>query len=103
MNNAQSATILAGYRAVIAPSAAVITKRLVDPGVYVQVGTPILRLAVIDRLRIQANVSQHDIAAVHPGTPFEATTASGSTIRGREGARVRELRVEDRCRRARFE
>ena len=85
-NNAQAADILAGYRAVVAPSAAVVTKRLVDPGVYVQVGTPILRLAVIERLRIQANVSQRDIASIHVGTPFEATTASGSITRGRVSA-----------------
>ena len=82
-SNAQSASTLAGYRTIIAPSNAVVTKRLIDPGVYVQAGTPILRVAVVDHLRIQANVAQQDLSSIHVGTPFAAKTLGGTTLRGR--------------------
>lgn len=82
-NAAQGSSTLAGYRTVVAPDDAVVAKRLVDPGVYVQAGTPILRIAVIDRLRIQANVAQQDLSAITIGTPIEARVSNGKTLRGR--------------------
>jgi HlyD family secretion protein len=81
--SAQADAIMAGYTAVIAPSDGVVLKRLVDPGTYVQAGTAVARVAVIDRLRVQANVAQEDLAAIRVGTPVE-TRADGRTgLRGR--------------------
>jgi RND family efflux transporter MFP subunit len=61
----------------------VVVKRLVDPGVYVQVGTPIARIAVVDRLRLQANVAQSDLPNVVQGALLVATLPDGRTVRGR--------------------
>lgn len=82
-NAAQSAGTLATYRTVVSPDDAVVVKRLVDPGVYVQAGTSILRIEVINRLRIQANVAQGDLSGITIGTPMEARMSNGKVLRGR--------------------
>ena len=80
---AQGAGTMAAYRTVVSPDDAVVVKRLVDPGVYVQAGTPILRIAVINRLRIQANVAQEDLSGISIGAPMEARLSNGKVLRGR--------------------
>ncbi|MEO6913128.1 MAG: efflux RND transporter periplasmic adaptor subunit [Candidatus Baltobacteraceae bacterium] len=80
---AQSRAITAGYTNVVVPSDAVVMKRLVDPGVYVQPGTPILQVAVLDELRIEAQVSQRDLSAIGVGAPIEVTFDDGTTLHGR--------------------
>lgn len=81
--NAQSQRVSAGYTSVIAPDDAVVMKRLVDPGTYVTAGTPILQLAVLGRLRVQAQISQEDMAAVQIGTPIDIVIDGGKTLHGR--------------------
>lgn len=81
--NAQSQRVSAGYTSVIAPDDAVVMKRLVDPGTYVTAGTPILQLAVLGRLRVQAQISQEDMAAVQIGTPIDIVIDAGKTLHGR--------------------
>lgn len=80
---AQAQNVTAGYTNLIVPDNAIVVKRLVDPGVYVQAGTPILQVAVIDRLRVQAQVAQSDIASVHVGAPIDVRFEAGRTLRGR--------------------
>ena len=80
--NAKSQSVTAGYANVIVPNDAVVMKRLVDPGVYVQAGTPILQVAVIDRLRVQAQVAQQDLADVQIGTPIDVIFGNGKTFHG---------------------
>ena len=82
-SSAQSAGTLAAYRTVVAPNDAVVLKRLVDPGVYVAAGTAILRIAVVDRLRIQANVAQEDRSGIDIGTPIDAQLPNGKIVHGR--------------------
>lgn len=82
-NTARAAGIMAAYRTVIAPDNAVVVKRLVDPGTYVPSGTPILRIAVVERVRIQANVAQGDLGSIGIGTPMEARLSNGKILRGR--------------------
>lgn len=82
-SSAQAQAALAGYTDVTSPNDAVVVKRLIDPGVYVPIGTPIARIAVIDRLRIQANVAQRDLRSIVVGTPLEARLTDGSVVRGR--------------------
>jgi RND family efflux transporter MFP subunit len=79
---ARTQAILAGYARIVAPNDGIIVKRLVDPGVYVQAGTVIARLAVVDRLRVQASVAQGDLAGIGVGTPLDVTSA-GRTFHGR--------------------
>ncbi|HZZ01259.1 MAG TPA: efflux RND transporter periplasmic adaptor subunit [Candidatus Baltobacteraceae bacterium] len=81
--DARSQSTLASYRAITAADDGVVVKRLVDPGTYVQAGTPIARIAVLDRVRIQANVAQDDLSRIHLGVPLEASTANGGVVRGR--------------------
>jgi len=81
--NAATDATLAGYTTITSPNDAVVVKRLVDPGVYVQAGTAIARLAVVDRLRVQANVAQQDLAHVAVGAPVDATLRDGTVMHGR--------------------
>lgn len=73
----------ADYRTVRSPDDAIVVKRMVDPGVYVQPGTVIARIAVIRKLRIAANVSQEDLASVTVGLPLEAKLQDGRIVHGR--------------------
>jgi RND family efflux transporter MFP subunit len=81
-HEARTQAILAGYARIVAPNDGIIVKRLVDPGTFVQAGTVIARLAVVDRLRVQANVAQGDLAGLSVGAPLEVTSA-GRTFHGR--------------------
>ncbi len=82
-NEAQTQSTLAGYRSVIAPDDAVVVKRLVDPGTYVQAGTPIAQIAVLDKLRVQANVAQSDVQKISLGDPVDAALPNGQVVHGR--------------------
>jgi multidrug efflux pump subunit AcrA (membrane-fusion protein) len=75
--------ILAGYTTLSASDDAVVVNRLVDPGSYVESGTPLLRVAVISRVRVQANVAQEDLAGITIGTPLTAIVDGGQPIRAR--------------------
>lgn len=77
---AAAAGVMAGYTRVVAPSDGIVVKRLVDPGSYVQLGVPVLRIAVINRARIQANVAQEDLSAIRTGSRLDATLPSGLVI-----------------------
>ena len=77
---ASAQSILAGYTTLVASDNSVVVSQLVDPGSYVEAGTPILKVAVIDRVRIQANVAQGDLLSIAVGDPLDATIDSGSAI-----------------------
>jgi len=80
--NAQAQSINASYTTVVVPDDSVVMKRLVDPGVFVQPGTPILQVAVIDRLRVQAQIAQRDLQRIAVGTPIVVTFDDGRTLNG---------------------
>jgi multidrug efflux pump subunit AcrA (membrane-fusion protein) len=67
--------VVRDYVEITAPAGGVVVKRLVAPGVLVQPGMAILKLAQIDRIRLQANVGERDVAAIRVGTPVSVTTA----------------------------
>ncbi len=77
---AQSQNVIAGYADVIVPNDSVVMKRLVDPGVYVQPGTPILQVAVVNRLRVQAQVAQQELAGIDIGTPVDVMLGDGRVL-----------------------
>jgi multidrug efflux pump subunit AcrA (membrane-fusion protein) len=79
---AQVDAIMAGYTAVVAPSDGVVLKRLVDPGTYVQAGTVVARVAVVDKLRVQANVAQEDLPKIAVGAPVETREDGRGVLRG---------------------
>ena len=71
------------YRFIRAPFSGVVTKRFLSPGVLVNPGTPILNVAQIDKVRLQANVAEQDLGSISVGSEVIATTLKGSkkTIR----------------------
>jgi RND family efflux transporter MFP subunit len=81
--SAQVDAIVAGYTAIVAPSDGVVLKRLVDPGTYVPAGTAVARVAVIDRLRVQASVAQQDLPKISVSAPVEARVDGRGVLRGR--------------------
>lgn len=76
----QTATVVRDYVTIVASSPGYVVKRLVAPGVLVQPGMAILKLAQIDRVRLQANVGERDVASIRVGSPVQVTTsAAGQT------------------------
>ena len=66
-SGAGSARIISGYREMRALDDAVVSERLISPGSLVQPGQPILKLKVVDRVRVQARVPVDKAASLHPG------------------------------------
>ena len=58
-----------------------VVKRLVAPGVLVQPGTVILKVAQIDKVRLQANVGEKDLGSIRVGSPVWVTTAAAGQPR----------------------
>jgi multidrug efflux pump subunit AcrA (membrane-fusion protein) len=76
---ARTARVVRDYVTIVAPSAGYVVKRIVAPGVLVQPGMPILKITQVDRVRLQANVGEKDLASIRVGAPVRVTTtASGA-------------------------
>jgi RND family efflux transporter MFP subunit len=76
---ARTARVVRDYVTIVAPSAGYVVKRLVAPGVLVQPGMPILKITQVDRVRLQANVGEKDLASIRVGAQVRVTTmASGA-------------------------
>jgi len=73
--SAQAAT-MRGYTELRASAGGVVTARNVAPGVVVQPGTSLLKLARIEVVRLQANVSEADLGSVRVGQRMIARTAA---------------------------
>jgi HlyD family secretion protein len=71
----QTAAIVRDYVNIVSPGAGYVVKRLVAPGVLVQPGMAILKIAQIDRVRLQANVGEKDLASIKVGSPVVVTLA----------------------------
>lgn len=82
----RTASVVRDYVTIVAPSSGYVVKRLVAPGVLVQPGTPILKIAQIDRVRLQANVGEKDVASIRAGSAVTVTTVG--TNQPVTGARV---------------
>lgn len=79
----RTATVVRDYVTIVAPTSGYVVKRLVAPGVLVQPGMPILKIAQIDRVRVQANVGEKDVAAMRLGSPVGIATTDGRTLAAR--------------------
>jgi multidrug efflux pump subunit AcrA (membrane-fusion protein) len=66
--NVRAAGVVHGYVNIVAPNGGFVVKRLVAPGVLVQPGMAILKTAQIDRVRLQANVGERDLASIKVGS-----------------------------------
>jgi RND family efflux transporter MFP subunit len=76
---ARTANIITGYTTIRALGNGVVTQRLVSPGVVVQPGQTLMRIAVIDRVRVQASVAGSDAQQVQVGDPVQIRPSQGST------------------------
>jgi multidrug efflux pump subunit AcrA (membrane-fusion protein) len=72
----RTATVVRDYVTIEAPSHGYVVKRLVAPGVLVQPGMAILKITRIDRVRLQANVGERDLAAIRVGAPVVVRSLS---------------------------
>jgi multidrug efflux pump subunit AcrA (membrane-fusion protein) len=70
---ARTAKVVRDYVVIEAPSTGYVVKRLVAPGVLVQPGMAILKIAQIDRVRLQANVGERDLASIRVGSAVTVT------------------------------
>lgn len=67
----KTAQLVQGYTRIEAPYSAYVTARLAAPGTLVTLGMPILRLADMRNVRIQAVLSEKDISSVRKGNIIE--------------------------------
>lgn len=75
---ARQAGVVQSYGRIVSPANGVVTARPVAPGTLVQPGTVILRVAEIDRVRVQANVAVEDMAGIRVGSPVSLFIQGGS-------------------------
>ncbi len=73
------AEIEAGYTRIYASDNGVVVKRLVSPGVVVSPGLLLMRVAHIDRVRVQAAVSNSDLAKIKVGDPVTVAKSADAT------------------------
>ncbi|HZV76416.1 MAG TPA: efflux RND transporter periplasmic adaptor subunit [Candidatus Babeliales bacterium] len=67
-----------------APYDAVVANRLVDPGAYASPSQPVLQVARVDKVWINVNVPDEDLAYVHPGinVTYQSKSLPGRTFSG---------------------
>ncbi len=75
---AKTAQVVRDYVNILAPSNGYVVKRLVAPGVLVQPGMAILKTTQVDKVRLQANVGEKDVASIKVGSPVTVTTTANS-------------------------
>lgn len=80
---AATASVMSSYTQIEAPVTGIVQERMIDPGMVVQPGMGILKIGDYSRIRLQANVAQHDATKIRIGTPIIAKIPGTSvTING---------------------
>jgi membrane fusion protein (multidrug efflux system) len=77
---------------VMAPYSGVVSRRYLNPGAFVQPGTPIIRLVEAGPLRVRFWVPEEELSGIRPGVRFEVSTQSTEDVVG--GGRVSRLSGE---------
>lgn len=80
------ARVVRGYTEIRASTDGLVTQRLVAPGVLVNAGTPILKIAQIDPIRLQVNVAVNDLTQLRAGMPVTVHIGEGGTVQARISA-----------------
>jgi RND family efflux transporter MFP subunit len=76
---AHASEIVSGYTTIRAMGNGVVTQRVVSPGVLVQPGQLIARIAIIDRVRVQASVARSDAQDIDIGDSVQIRSSQSST------------------------
>jgi multidrug efflux pump subunit AcrA (membrane-fusion protein) len=74
-SGASGADVVAGYRNLRALSAGVVSERVVSPGSLVQPGEAVLRIKVMNQVRVQAKVPGRYAGQIREGSPVVITVA----------------------------
>lgn len=77
--NLENATIYDKYTKIFAKDDIVVTKRLISPGVVVSPGMLILKLAYVNKVRVQASVASQDAMVLHIGDTVYLKSAEDNT------------------------
>jgi len=82
--NANVLAVQVSQTSIYAPYDGVISQRLLDPGAFASPSQPVLTISRIDKIWLNVNVPDEDLAYVRPGVPFTYTTTSipGKTFNG---------------------
>lgn len=78
----QVADATLSHTRVAAPFAAVVVRRLVEPGTVVVPGTPLLQLVDVASLWVRVQVDEAVLAQVQPGQPARIQLRSGQALAG---------------------
>lgn len=73
----KTSQVVHDYVNIRATTSGYVVKRLVAPGVLVQPGMAVLKIAQLDRVRLQANVGERDLAGIRVGSPVTVATGGG--------------------------
>ncbi|MEX2154461.1 MAG: efflux RND transporter periplasmic adaptor subunit [Gemmatimonadaceae bacterium] len=82
------ADVLRSYANIVAPTAGIITERMLDPGSTVVPGSAILRMVDDRTIWVTVRVDESEASRIHPGQEAQIRLRSGGVIGGRV-ARVR--------------
>ena len=74
----KSTATVASYAKIRANIRGSVLQRLASPGMLVQPGQPILQIARLDKVRVQAQIPAQDLLRVRVGAPVEITAANNS-------------------------
>lgn len=78
-----TASVMSSYMDIKSPITGIVQERMVDPGIVVQPGMGIVKIGDYNRIRLQANVAQHDAVNIRLGSPIIAKIPGTSlTING---------------------
>ncbi|HAC63067.1 MAG TPA: efflux RND transporter periplasmic adaptor subunit [Cyanothece sp. UBA12306] len=78
-----TASVMSSYTEIKSPITGIVQERMVDPGIVVQPGMGIVKIGDYNRIRLQANVAQHDAVNIRIGSPIIAKIPGTSlTING---------------------
>ncbi|MBY0451250.1 MAG: efflux RND transporter periplasmic adaptor subunit [Cyanobacteria bacterium] len=76
---ARTQEIIRSYTSITAPKSGVVVERLISPGTLVNPNTPILRVAQIHPIRVQANVAEVDLERIRIGNPVKIWEGKNKT------------------------
>ncbi len=74
----KSAAAVAGYTRITATIRGAVLQRLVGPGMLIQPGQPLLQIAEIDKVRVQAQVPVEELDQLHVGSAVKIETGSNA-------------------------
>ncbi len=78
----EAARLAVAHTRPVAPFDAVLDRRMVEVGDYVQPGTPLVRLVAIDRLKVTAQVPQQEVVHLAPGQHVDVDLLDGRRLPG---------------------